>query len=417
MDNDNTTTTINKLVEIFKLKEIAEIIHSTAINHRVRKFKLDKFLMANIFAQVTGISSIRELSSRIADDEELQNFLGLDSISASQISRKQNSLPSAIFEEIFFAISSVVLNLRKGTDLSGKIKPLCAIDATVMTLAMGEYKWATYRSTKAGIKLHLSVVVTDEIVVPNRAVITKASLSDRSQMEELVEVDSDAIYLFDRGYNDYGQFDRFCEEGLRFVTRLKKNATIEKTSEQKSDFLNHIYQDVDVFLGKQASGTKMKYQLRMIETKDQEGNDVTIITNCFDQSAKEIADLYRYRWKIETFFKFMKQNMKIKKFFGKGQNAVFTQIWIALITYCLEMYLKLKHGYKGTLLDLKRKLNTFLFQDVAKFIKSLASKLTKKSKGRRKVDCEQDYQEVLNDFECGNTVGYSDWTIDNELFL
>lgn len=160
----------------------------------------------------------------------------------------------------------------------------------------------------------------------------------------------------------YKQFDQYCLEGIRFITRLKKNAEIEVISEQIPDPENLIYQDAEIFLGQNQNKTKMQHSLRLIRIKDSEGNPVEIVTSCFDMTAKEIGDLYRYRWKIETFFKWMKQHLKTKSFFGKSENAVYNQIWIALITYCLKVLLQLKFNHTGTLLELKRSLETFLFK-------------------------------------------------------
>ncbi|WP_335872307.1 IS4 family transposase, partial [Bacillus sp. 2205SS5-2] len=227
------------------------------------------------------------------------------------------------------------------------------------------------------------------------AVLLPATHSDRSQMEELIEIDPDAIQLFDRGYNDYKQYDRLSNHDVRFITRLKKNAKIEVLNEQAPDPENHIFQDQEVYLGDDQNDTKMKNSLRLIRTKDSEQNDIILLTNCVDLSAKEVGDLYRYRWRIETFFKWMKQHLKIKTFYGKSQNAVYTQIWIALITYCLQVLLKLKLHHEGPLLDIKTTLQDLLFDPIEEFIRSLFRKPTRDSKGRKKYDWEKDFQFIV----------------------
>lgn len=133
----------------------------------------------------------------------------------------------------------------------------------------------------------------------------------------------------------------------------------------------------------------MSQPLRLIETEDAEGNSVTIVTNCFGLSAKEIGDLYRYRWEIETFFKWMKQHLRLKTFYGKSPNAVYNQIWIALITYCLTVLLQHHTGYDGQLLDAKETLVNLLFDTFDAFVKALFRPPTRTSKGRRKYDFEQ----------------------------
>lgn len=126
-------------------------------------------------------------------------------------------------------------------------------------------------------------------------------------------------------------------------------------------------------------------KLRLIKTKDSEGNVVNIISNCFHLSAKGIGDLYRYRWKIETFFKWMKQHLKIKTFYGKSKNAVYTQIWIALITYCLQVLLQLKFNYEGPLLDFRRTLQNLLFKPLGDLVQSLFRRPTASQKAVRNM--------------------------------
>jgi transposase len=161
---------------------------------------------------------------------------------------------------------------------------------------------------------------------------------------------------------------------------MKKNAQIEVLSEQQPNS-DIIFKDQDVILGN--GRTKMEHTLRLVHTVDREGNPVVIVTNCFDLSAEEISELYRYRWKIETFFKWIKQHLRVKTFYGQSQNAVYNQLWIALITYCLQVLLQLKVGHKDSLLKLQRSLQDTLFKPFDAFIRSLFYQPTRESKGRR----------------------------------
>ena len=126
-----------------------------------------------------------------------------------------------------------------------------------MSMCLSQYPWATFRKTKAGIRMHLRVVVTKDDIVPDKAILLPAKYADRTQMDDLVEIEPDAIYLFDIGYVDYKKFDHYCLKNLRFITRLKKNAKIEVLNQQTPDPENHIYQDSEVYLGSHVNGTKM----------------------------------------------------------------------------------------------------------------------------------------------------------------
>jgi IS4 transposase len=164
-------------------------------------------------------------------------------------------------------------------------------------------------------------------------VITPAKRSDRSQMDQLVVDETGALNVFDRGYNDYKKFDDYCEKGILFVTRLKSNAIIKVIIDNPVDPDGVIDKDQIVRLGE--GRNQMKHDLRLIETKDTEGNPIIILTNDFAISALEIGDIYRYRWQIELFFKWIKQRLTVKHLYGASDQAVENQIFIALITYCL----------------------------------------------------------------------------------
>ena len=139
----------------------------------------------------------------------------------------------------------------------------------------------------------------------------------------------------------------------------------------------------------------MEHPLRRLETEDTEKNPVIIVTNDFDLSADELSDIYRCRWQIELFFKWLKQHLKIKHFYGTGEQAVENQIYLALIMFCLMVLVKLKTGYKGNLLVMKRLLDTCLYEPFSAFVKKLFRPPQRTSKGRRKVDHETVFQITL----------------------
>lgn len=412
MDKDNIKTTISELLNVINEKTFSKLLNIIDLDKYVKKLTAYKFLQLLILAQMNELDSLTHLSKQSKDGEELKTYLDLEGISTSQLSRKQSALPPALFEKVFHYLVMSVQTQIKQTPIVRDIGRLHVIDSSTMSMSITQYPWATFRKTKAGVRLHLRVVVTKELTVPDKAILLPAKHADRTQMDELIEIDKDALYLFDRGYVDYKQFDQYCHQGLRFITRLKKNAEIEVIAEQKVNPEHWIEQDVTVFLGNVQNGTKMENPLRLIRTKDSEGNDVIIVTNVFDLSAKEIGDLYRYRWKIETFFKWMKQHLKIKSFYEKSENAVYNQIWIALITYCLELLLQLKVGYEGSLLELKRSLDSHLFKGFDAFIRSLFRKPTRSSKGRKKYDWEEEFKIIEHQFHEGEVSHLDDITYD-----
>jgi len=402
MDKNTIKSTISELLKLIDEQTFLKLNPLINLDKYTKKLTTYRFFQLMVIAQIYDTDSLTRISKQTKDKKEVQKQVGFHSISTSQLSRKLSQIPPNLFEKIFRHLAMKVQSqLTCQSPFVRDITRLHVIDSSTMSMSLSQYPWATFRKTKAGVRLHLRVVVTKELTIPDKGVLLPATHSDRSQMNELIDIDLDAIYLFDRGYNDYKEFDKLCDTGQRFITRLKKNAEIEVLCEQMPDLENFIFKDQEVFLGNIVADTKMTYTLRLIETEDSEGNRVTILTNCFGLTAKEIGDLYRYRWKIETFFKWMKQHLKIKTFYGKSQNAVFNQIWIALITYCLNVLIKHKVGYTGSLLEVKDSLKNLLFSSFNSFIKSLHRPPTRVSKGRIKYDWDKEFNLIINQFTEG----------------
>ena len=402
MDKNTTKSTISELLKLINEQTFLKLSNVMAIDKYVKKLTAYRFFQLMIMAQIYEIKSLTSVSKQTKDKQDMKRQLAFESISTSQLSRKLSQLPSVLFENTFLYLTNKIqLKMSYSSPLIRHITRLKVIDSTTMSMCLSQYPWATFRKTKAGVRLHARVVVTKDDTIPDRAKLLPAIHSDRSQMDELIDTDLDTIYLFDRGYIDYKQFEKLCLSETQFLTRLKKNAEIEVLSEQVPDPDQLIFKDQDVYLGNDVSGTKMSQPLRLIETEDAEGNSVTIVTNCFGLSAKEIGDLYRYRWKIETFFKWMKQHLKLKTFYGKSQNAVYNQIWIALITYCLTVLIQHNTGHSGQLLDVKKTLENLLFESYETFVKALFRPPTRTSKGRRKYDFEHEFRILMKQYSEG----------------
>jgi len=240
----------------------------------------------------------------------------------------------------------------------------------------------------------LCLKFVDGDVLPEDAVITPAKKADKTQMDDLVVEEENALNVYDRAYVDYKKADRYCKNNIRFVSRLKCNALVTVIEGRPVKPGTNIKKDQIVYLGKEGLN-KMKHPLRLVEVEDTEGNPVIIVTNDFNLEAEEISDIYCYRWQIELFFKWIKQHFRIKHFYGLGQQAVENQLLIALITYCLLMIIKSKTGYNGPLLTIKRILHTCLFEPFMELVKKLHKKRKPSSKGRQKPpDHETIYQET-----------------------
>lgn len=291
----------------------------------------------------------------------------------------------------------------KGDNLLGKIH---LIDSTTISLCLSQYRWARFRNTKAGVKIHTRVVFYDGETSPDKIIITPAKPADVTQLDGLMVIDNDALHVFDRGYFDFKKFDEYCCNNIRFCTRIKDNTIIHVIEELSVDPSTGISREAIVKLG------KMKYPVRLIETKDSQGNTLAIIINDAKMSAQEISNLYRNRWQIELFFKWMKQHLVIKKCYGKSENAVFNQIYIAMITFCLTLLMKKKVSYQGTLLDMLDYIEDFWSRCFFEFIKELFKTPDRSSYGRRPLKHEQIFTETLAQFEKGDVQHLDDLIYD-----
>lgn len=379
---DTTKTAFNQVLEPIKSKHFSKFLKIVGADRYVKKFSAFKFIALMIYAQLNRLSSLREISNSL-NNKNLCKIIGLNSISHSQISRKLRDLDSVIAQHLLKDIvrqTIIELGVRTASKTLGT---LSLIDSTTISLCLSQYRWADFRTTKSGVKLHLRLNYIDGKAIPDLALITRAKKADKTMMDSLVVNDEGVINVFDRAYLDYEKFDEYCENGIIFATRLKKNALRGIIDENFLANSKRIKKDYLVILGKDGT-TKMRHHLRCVEAIDLEGNKIEILTNNFGASAEEIGDIYRYRWQIEIFFKWIKQHLQVKHFYGLSQQAVETQIHIALITYCLLKIIKLRTGYTGPLLDIQRLLRVCSNEPFSCLILKLHRKPKHSSRGRPK---------------------------------
>jgi len=409
-DKNTTNSTFLQLFQAILSKKFWTKIKSLNPNldRYVKKLFAPKLIQLIMLAHLEQMKSLQEISFSLSN-QHLSQSLQLESISASQLSRRLPELPTNVVDEL---LAEHVRQVGINTSMEAvrqTIGRLNLIDSSIVSLASNQYRWATFRKTKSGIKIHLGLNFLEE-PLPVKALITEAKKNDKTQMDKLVVYGEDIINVFDRGYVDYQKFDEYCEAGILFVTRLKDNAYAQEIKAAYIDEDNPIEEDLIVILGK--NQTKMKHELRLVVTKDTEGNPIMILTNVFDKSAEEISSIYRNRWKIELFFKWIKQHLQIKHLYGQSPAAVVNQIMIALITYCALLLLKLKTGYQGTLLQVKRVLKECLYEEFSSFVKKIHRKNGKKTKGRRRLKHELIFEATVKQVELGDVELLNDLSYD-----
>ena len=379
MDKDTVLSSFGKYLEPLHRLKLQDKIDQSHQDRYVKKLTTKAYIMLFLHAHLQKREGLRA----IADDllqEEFQREVGLESISAAQLSRKHKQVNPALLAGIFQdLVAELHCRTQSTTHFKRNVK---VIDSTTVSLCLQKYNWATFRQTKAGIKVHLRLVFANQDdVYPDKIALTTAKPSDRSQMDQLIDEEG-ATYVFDRGYLDYKRFDEFCAKNIYFVTRLREDA-VYYLLETKTSSQENILSDSVVLLG---SGQKqMKHPLRVVEVLDTQGKLIRIVTNRWDLSVEEISDLYRARWSIELFFKWIKQHVRIKTFYGTSQNAVWNQVYLALIAYCLLLLVKLETKTGRSLLEISRWLLALMWKQSEIWIQRILKKPERTSKGRQKA--------------------------------
>ena len=420
MEKDITKPTFLQYLEPINFEKFNDLILKLGVDKYVKKLSTSKMISLLIYSQLFNVESLTHLSTVVNSDEDLSELINLDSISTSQLSRKLRDLEPELIENIFKQLVVKAIAEKGVNEVREKLKHINIIDASTISMAMSQYPWADFRETKAGVKINLRLKFCDESdkVMPDKTVISPAKEADRTKMEDLVVTAENALNIFDRGYVDYKKFDEYTDNNILFLSRLKGNAKIEYIETETKYIDGKEIKDSIVELGTK-NINQMENNLRLLEIPDDRDPDkiIKIITNDFERSAKEISDLYRNRWKIELFFKWIKQHLQIKKFFGFSENAVENQIISALITHLLLVLFKEKVQTKKSLLKIKRIMDICKYDSLKKLINKLKKPPSRTSKGRQKFDHEKMFELTKKQVIEGNTDHLYDESTYNPTFL
>ena len=368
MDKITRKTAFGQWFFPINLHFFEEQVKAMNLDYYMKKLTAESFLKLLLFAQLEEIESLHALGDCLFDDQ-LQKGSGLDSISISQLSRRLNSLNPDLFQRLFL---DLVGQIHAKTHYPKLAMPLKIIDSSTLPLNLTNHRWAKFRKTKAGVKLHLRLVFMEKgTSYPEKAIMTTANEHDRGQLEVMVD-DKECMYVFDRGYLDYERFDRMTDDGYFFLSRLRKNAVIRKIYDFKLPDGSSVLSDQMVLIG--TTQNRAENYFRLLKVIDSKGNELHLITNRFDLSADEISEMYKARWAIELFFKWIKQHLNIKKFYGQSEWAIQNQVFIALIVYCLHVLAQLETESKRKTLQISRYLRAALWKPAHIWIRKIQGK-------------------------------------------
>ena len=346
----------------FVFAQLTEFLPRRKFDRIVKKYKGNKYakglscwnqMLIMIFGQLTSRESMRDLMLSIEPQRSKFYHLGFGrTISRRNLGNANDKRDYRIFEEFAYILIDKARKTCYNQDFEIKVDGnIYALDSSTVDLCMNVFWWAKFRKTKGGIKLHTLFDVKSSI--PSFLYISEAKLHDVKVLD-LLNYEPESFYIMDKAYVDYGRLNVVNKSNAYFVSRAKSNMRFRRIYSRKSDKVNGIKYDQ---IGKLDGVRSMELypdKIRRIKFYDPENERVFIfITNNMTIDASEVAALYKERWKVELFFKWIKQHLKVKTFWGQNQNAVKIQIYSAIISYCLV-------AICGSELNSKRKIYEIL---------------------------------------------------------
>jgi len=322
--------------------QLAEFLPQRAFDNLALKYSGNKYIrhftcwnqmLCFVFGQLSNRDSMRDLIAVIEAHSKKSYHLGFGrSVTRSNFSKANIRRNSKLFEE--YAYNLIEIARKKCSNDNFEIKgKVYAFDSTTIDLCLSVFWWAKFRKAKGGIKLHTLYDISTQI--PAFIHITSAKVNDMNAMD-VIPYEREAYYVFDRGYVDYTRLYKITRQSAFFVVRAKSNLQFTRMYSRKVDKTTGVVLDQVGKLSGFYTSIQYPEKLRRVKYYDQDSSrDFVFLTNNFELNAQQIALLYKNRWQIELFFKWIKQHLKIKSFWGYSENAVRIQIYCAIIAYCL----------------------------------------------------------------------------------
>lgn len=362
------STVFSQLIKLVPRTEFEALVARYDGDARVRSLDCWTWFGALLFGQMTGHDSIRAIERVFAHQDGEAKKLGFGPVRRSTLADANRTRPVEILEDLYaycLARAQSAAPKKTGFRFHGQI---FALDSTTIELCLSLSPWAVFRRNKGAVKLHTAIDIAGNL--PRFAVITDGKHHDLRIARENIFFEPGSTVVFDKAYIDYRWLNELNQGGVWFVTRMKSNCHFKVIRSEEHDRTRGLRADQHVRLSSW-KGAEYQGELRRVSYRDPgTGKWLVFLTNRFDLSAKTICGLYKARWKIELFFKAMKQHLRIKKFLGTSAQSVKAQILVALIAYLLVHLLKysMKSGISlpdamaaiGTLLLLKEPLSRLL---------------------------------------------------------
>jgi len=353
----------SQIIGLVSSTSFQTIVNRHSGDYKVKDFSCWKQFLCMAFGQLTHRESISDTVLCLKANANKMYHLGIGEVVAiSTITRANENRSFQIYEDLAMLLIKEAKQLYiNDDDLEVSLKGnVFAIDATTIDLCLSAFCWATFRSTKGGIKLHTQLDL--KTAIPEFILFSTASVHDVNVLD-VIHFEPNSFYIMDRGYVDYKRLYKVNTTGAFFVTRAKDNMNYRRLYSHSKNIADGILYDQSIMLNNYYASRDYPIKMRRIKFKDaQTGKVLIFLTNNFDLKATEIAQLYKHRWKIELFFKWIKQHLKIKSFWGQSENAVKTQVWIAISVYVLVAIAKKHFMLKQSLYEILQILSISIFE-------------------------------------------------------
>ena len=355
-------TVFSQLIEHLPEKEFQKCVARFRGDANFRGFSCWDQLLAMAFAQLTYRESLRDIESCLRALQSKLYHMGFrGKVSRSTLADANESHDWRIFADFAQGLIATARPLHAcdlmGVDLH---QSLYALDSTTIDLCLSLFPWAKFRQRKAAVKMHTLLDLHGNI--PTFIRVTSGAVQDVNILDEIMP-EAGAFYVMDRAYIDFQRLFVFTLSSAFFVVRTKSNVLLERRYSHPVDKSTGVLSDQTVILSSMESATAYPDPLRKVSYFDPERSKrLKFLTNNFTLPARTIADIYKQRWQVELFFKWIKQHLRIKAFYGTSENAVKTQIWIAVSIYVLVAIVRKRLGLEVSLYQILQILSVTLFE-------------------------------------------------------
>ena len=371
----NPTTVISQLLQILDKNQFDTFVKNHNADKYAKTFSTWNQLVVMVTAQIKGWDSLREVQTGFETKSNKLYHLGLkETPKRSNLAYANSKRSFEIYQSLFNTLLKKVVGKTSVDNEFGA--PLNILDSTTIDLCLNLFPWAKFRKTKGALKLHTSFDYDNQI--PTFVNITNGKAPDSIKLFNDLSVYRNTILTFDRGYLDFKQFNKLDKHEVTFITRIREDIKFKIIGQHAE--ANNQYLIDDCIIELTRSHDKYPKKLRLVVYWDRVTEKTyKFLTNDFERDALTIAKIYKARWDIELFFKWIKQNLKIKTFLGTSKNAVMMQIWVAMIVYLLIWYISKNAKKIRGVLELTRILREMLFESIS-IVDLLAKKFRSKTR-------------------------------------